>query len=134
METIIGLLFILLPVIFKFIGKRLETSGNQDKARKIREIAQALDGEDSPMHDWKYFGKEVLGVGDEEQTCEGNNDAPRQIEPVLIPDASAPAVEGKPSVTRKPMLVQEDTKQKVEKIDPKKLVIYSEIMKPKFKE
>ena len=56
METIIGLLFILLPVIFMLIGKRFEQSGQQDKARKVREFAQALDGEDSPMHDWEYFG------------------------------------------------------------------------------
>ncbi len=113
METIIGLLFILLPVILKLIGKRLETSGNQDKARKVREIAQTLGGE-------------------EEDISEGINDLPRQIEPVPIPDVSVPAVEGKPSVTRKPMLVEEDARQKGEKIDPKKLVIYSEIMKPKF--
>ena len=113
METIIGLLFILLPVIFKLIGKRLEASGNQDKARKVREIAQVL-------------------VGDEEQTSEEISDVPRQIEPVPIPDVPAPAVEGKPSATRKPMLVEEEAKQKGEKIDPKKLVIYSEIMKPKF--
>ena len=57
MKTLIGLLFILLPVILKLIGKKLEKSGDQDKARKVREFAQALDGEDSPMHDWKYFGK-----------------------------------------------------------------------------
>ena len=63
METIIGLLFILLPVIFKLIGKRFEQSGQQDKARKVRELAQALDGEDSPMHDWEYFGLLLLDKG-----------------------------------------------------------------------
>ena len=126
METIIGLLFILLPVIFKLIGKRFEQSGQQDKARKVREFAQALDGEDSPMHDWEYFGKEVLGMSDEPQ----KEDVP--------PQAVAPApllqthVEAEPVFTRKRMLLEEDSPKKGEKIDPKKLVIYSEIMKPKF--
>ena len=126
METIIGLLFILLPVIFKLIGKRFEQSGQQDKARKVREFAQALDGEDSPMHDWEYFGKEVLGVEGEPQEEE------------ILPQTPAPApapkphVEAEPAFTRKPLLQEEEPQKKGEKIDPKKLVIYSEIMKPKF--
>ena len=124
METIIGLLFILLPVIFKLIGKRFEQSGQQDKARKVREIAQAMDGEDSPMHDWEYFSKEVLGVDGEQQEEE------------ILPQTSAPVpqtpVEAQPAFTRKPMLQEEEPQKKEEKIDPKKLVIYSEIMKPKF--
>lgn len=110
METIIGLLFILLPVILKLIGKRLETSGNQDKARKVREIAQAL-GADEP---------EI------EEIC------PQPALPVTPPPAQEPVMEGRSSVSRKPMLVEEETQKKGEKIDPKKLVIYSEIMKPKF--
>ena len=45
METIIGLLFLLLPVIFKLIGKRLEKSGNLDQAKKMREIYEAFGGD-----------------------------------------------------------------------------------------
>jgi hypothetical protein len=132
METIIGLLFILLPVIFKLIGKRFEQSGNQDKARKVREIAQALDGEDSPMHDWKYFGEEILGTGDKKQASMVEAEQPRLIEVVSAQVMAEPIKEGKPAFVRKPMLVEEEEKHKGEKIDPKKLVIYSEIMKPKF--
>ena len=128
METIIGLLFILLPVIFKLIGKRLEQSGDQDKARKIREFAQALDGEDSPMHDWKYFGKEVLGGEDD---LEKEEILPQDAAPVPLPVSQSPA-EAEPAFTRKPMLLEEEQPKKGETIDPKKLVIYSEIMKPKF--
>jgi hypothetical protein len=40
--------------------------------------------------------------------------------------------EGIPATKKKPMLVEEAPKKKREKIDPKKLVVYSEIMKPKF--
>jgi hypothetical protein len=39
----------------------------------------------------------------------------------------------KPAKKRKPML-EEPEEKKREKIDPKKLVIYSEIMKPKYTE
>ena len=46
METIIGLLFILLPVIFKLIGKKLEQSGHTGQAETIRKIAEAL-GDDA---------------------------------------------------------------------------------------
>ena len=121
METIIGLLFILLPVIFKLIGKRLEQSGNPDGARKVREFAEAVDGEESPMHSWEYLGDAVAGEQEEVTPA-----------PVVTPRAETPVQEGTPVVTRKPILVEEDDKPKGEKIDPKKLVIYSEIMKPKF--
>ena len=112
METIIGLLFILLPVIFKLIGKKLEQSGKTDASEKMREIVEAM-GED-------------------------NDEAPKP--PVVQP---APRTEVKPKENvkpavkkqkaKKPILVEEE-KKKAEKIDPKKLVIYSEIMKPKFTE
>ena len=46
METIIGLLFILLPVIMKLIGKRLEQSGKAESAAKMRKIAQSLGGDE----------------------------------------------------------------------------------------
>ena len=45
METIIGLLFLLLPVIFKLIGKRMEQSGNLDQAKKMRDIYEAFGGD-----------------------------------------------------------------------------------------
>lgn len=132
METIIGLLFILLPLIFKLIGKRLEQSGSQDAARKIREIAQALDGEDSPVHDWKYFGQEVLGMGTED--TEAEEEAPVQsAAPVSAPIVPVHETEGKPAVVRKSLL-KEDEEKKREKIDLKKMIIYSEIMSPKCNE
>ena len=121
METIIGLLFILLPVIFKLIGKRLEHSGNSDDARKVREFADALEGEESPMHSWEHFGKAVVSEPEELRPA-----------PVVVPKTETPVQEGTPVVVRKPILVEEEDKPKGEKIDPKKLVIYSEIMKPKF--
>ena len=139
METIIGLLFILLPVIFKLIGKKFEQSGKTDKADVLKELAKAF-GEDG---------------GDAELQVEYDDDGqiinvppmPKIVTPPAPKVANAPAtkprfmaekskmtVEGVKSISRKPMLLEEEPKKKREKIDPKKMVIYSEIMKPKFEE
>ena len=40
METIFGLLVILLPLIFKLIGKKLEQAGNLEKAKRFQELAE----------------------------------------------------------------------------------------------
>lgn len=144
METIIGLLFILLPVIFKFIGKRLEQSGQSEKAGKFKKIAEKLNGDEeveTPVFDWLS-----------EEPDEGPEmpfEEPVKPAPVVIPVPAEPQIhlweaEAQPvskkkikhaqkSVkARKPMLEEEVPQKKREKIDPKKLVIYSEIMKPKY--
>lgn len=122
METIIGLLFILLPVIFKLISRNLEKSGNPDTARKVRDIAQTLGGEEEPvLSDWD-FGH----IRMEEPEPE-----PEPVMPVAQ-KLDIPVREGTPVTVRKPILEEEKPVKKGEKIDPKKLVIYSELMKPKF--
>ena len=141
METIIGLLFILLPVIFKFIGKRLEQSGQSEKAGKFKKIAEKLNGDEeveTPVFDW---------LSDEPD--EDPFEEPVKPAPVVIPVPAEPQIhlweaEARPvskkkikhaqkSVkARKPMLEEDVPQKKREKIDPKKLVIYSEIMKPKY--
>ena len=144
METIIGLLFVLLPLIFKLIGSRLEKSGQSGKSGKLlREFGEALDGEDSPMNDWKYLGQELFGNSEPESASE-----PASVSPVSKP--SAPVVEtdrefpvenvirqmpASSKMPKSPMIAEKkESKRKGEKIDPKKLVIYSEIMKPKYTE
>ena len=42
METIFGLLVILLPLIFKLIGKKLEQAGNLEKAKRFQELAERM--------------------------------------------------------------------------------------------
>lgn len=144
METIIGLLFILLPVIFKLIGKRLEQSGQSDKAGKFKKIAEKLNGDEdveTPVFNW------LSEEPDEDP--EMPFEEPVKPAPVVIPVPAEPQIhlweaEAQPvsqkkvkpaqkSVkARKPMLEEEVPQKKREKIDPKKLVIYSEIMKPKY--
>lgn len=125
METIIGLLFILLPVIFKLIGKKFEQSGQTDKAGKMRELAKAL-GSDDNSEDNPF-----KGFFDEKPELEVEYDDDGQIVEVK----PVQPVKPKPMkpLKKQPVLLEDETsKKKGEKIDPKKLVIYSEIMKPKF--
>ena len=132
METIIGLLFILLPVILKLIGKKLEKSGKTDVSEKMREIVETMgeNYEGSPFEDWLNGASEPK----EEQEAPAAVQPVAPVEPVAV---AKPAVKAKPAAktpkVKKPILVEEE-KKKGEKIDPKKLVIYSEIMKPKFTE
>lgn len=134
METIIGLLFILLPVIFKLIGKKLENAGT------------AAPPDTTGSFDVGSWVQEAMDEDEPEPHPQPQVSPQPQVAP-------APADEATPSVidfndymrsrpaaksVRKPakkaaILVEEEDKPK-EKIDPKKLVIYSEIMSPKYKE
>ena len=122
METIIGLLFILLPVIFKLIGKKLEQSGHTGQAETIRKIAEAL-GDDAEAE----YDEDGQIVHLPEQPSAKPSVQPQPVVPVRVVQE-----EGKQGIIRKPLLVEEKDEVEKEKIDPKKLVIYSEIMKPKF--
>ena len=126
METIIGILFILLPVILKIIGKKFEQSGATDKARKIREIAQTFAEESPEIYEDEQDDKPAFIIMEEKPVQQ----------PAPAPEASFYS-EGKSGVRKpikKPVKTAEEPQQekKKEKIDPKKLVLYSEIMKPKF--
>lgn len=123
METIIGLLLILLPIIFKLIGKKLEQSGSPEKARKVREFADAFGGDEFPKSDCEYSVQEMLVEQEPEQPL------PAQVP---VEKIGSPLQEGTPVLKKKQILMEEEQVRKGEKIDPKKLVIYSEIMKPKF--
>ena len=128
METILTLLLFLLPVIFKLIGKKFEKSGQPEKAQKVREILQTF-GEDEPevVFDDEGHVAEVKPVVMEAPKYEVEEKVERQT--VQQPQPVKP----QPAKKRKPML-EEPEERKREKIDPKKLVIYSEIMKPKYTE
>lgn len=142
METIIGLLFILLPLIFKLIGKKFEQAGQSERAEKMREIAQTLRGGDDDDEDdpWE--------LDDDGQVTEVRPAAPAPVAPTPVVVRPVQSVQQtvaenvtrqttsrpKPTVKAKRPILEEETKKKGEKIDPKKLVIYSEIMKPKFTE
>ena len=143
METIIGLLFILLPVILKLVGKRLEQSGQPEKAKKLQDLLDTVyDGkDDDKLKDEQDDGLEVE-YDDDGQIVSVHPKMVWKPEPIVpvVEKKVEPAAqihlwevkEGVAAVKKKPMLVEEAPKKKREKIDPKKLVVYSEIMKPKF--
>ena len=124
METIFGLLVILLPLIFKLIGKKLEQAGNLEKAKRFQELAERLTSDSD--EDSKKNTIEVSEID--------FNDAVKQqsVAPRYVPkEEERPVVE----VRKKQVAVEKEKvvkKEEREKIDPKKLVIYSEIMNRKF--
>ena len=142
METVILLLFALLPVIFKLIGKKFEQAGNPDAAERMRKIAQVLgesdEKEKEPEVDYDDDGQ-ITEVAEPATT---SAPAPTPFVVPLPVSRPEPAVTEnvvrqtapKPRPVKKPILEEEVSQRKGEKIDPKKLVIYSEIMKPKFTE
>jgi transcriptional regulator with XRE-family HTH domain len=131
METIIALLFVLLPIIFRLIGKKLEKSGETSQAEKLRKIAEALgaDEDESPFAEWlKEHEREETSV---EEPVKVPKLVKPEVKPVekFVPRNAVPAAQRK----KMPILKEEKPKNR-EKIDPKKLIVYFEIMKPKYTE
>ena len=141
METVIGLLFVLLPIILKLIGKKLEQSGESQKAEKVRNLARKLDvDEDDPFSDW--MDSQVPEPEPEPELAPKVEYVPvapkiTVVEPVIAENVVRQTTSPKPKTPprkKNPILAEEKKAPKDTKIDPKKLVIYSEIMKPKYKD
>lgn len=130
METLIGLLFLLLPVIFKVIEKKLQQSGKIEQAGKMRELAEMFNEDETVTE---------IEEESEEKTFEIFVQPQKVVhtQPVqYVPKSRTAAKSLMPKNHKKsaPILLEEETKRKKEKIDPKKLIVYSEIMKPKYTE
>ncbi len=130
METIIGLLFILLPIVFKLINRKFEQAGQTDKARQIKEIAEMFGAGES---------QDEPDELDEPVIVEPVKPEPVEVKAPEVPqvhlwEAEATPVVRKPDIVRrkKPILEEDDSQKKREKIDPKKLIVYSEIMNRKY--
>lgn len=141
METIFTLIVVLLPVIFKLIGKRLEKSAAQP---------QETEGQQAPIEDWAEVLRRHIEAQQpqEEAKPAAPVQQPVQQQPVQQqrpqpqPAQQRPGHEGVPQTRQqvrkapkkvKPVL-QEEAPRTQEKIDKKKLILYSEIMKPKYTE
>ena len=133
MEEIIGLLIIVGTLILKVVGNRLEKSGKKAAPEAVPKEEPEVD------FDFKGWVREALYDAEAEAKAEEPLD---QAPVVMKPEAEAVRVQPKPvkpkpvkkPVVKKPILEEEISEKKGEKIDPKKLVIYSEIMKPKYTE
>ncbi len=137
MDGIIDIIILILvgvvPAVFKAIGNRLEKAGS-DKAGKFRRIAEAMtdddtgifDEADAPVVEDMFMEPDPVVVVTPEEPAVMREDVVSQIKTTRRPEHIRPT-------NRKPlMLIEDEPEKKGEKIDPKKLVIYSEIMKPKF--
>ena len=125
METIVGLLFILLPLIFKLIEKKLQQSGTERQRETMQQIKELFEDESEGLPDEFEPEPEIVQQP--------------EVAPVIVfPEKVEPAVVKPAAIKRKknsaPILQEEKNDKKKDKIDPKKLVLYSEIMKPKYKE
>ena len=137
MEEIIGLLVLIAVGIFKVVVERkLKDAGKQ------------------PQKPSQPFGtRDPFGEDEEVFTPEPDPLVPKpdpfapKVEPMAPQPVAPKPVAPKPQPTtmaledvkrqikaRKPMLIEEEEKSPKEPIDPKKLVLYSEIMNPKFNE
>ena len=131
MEEIIGLLVALAAIVFKVVGKRLEKSATSA-------APEVNSSDDDPFDIGKWvaetmeerdFVEEPARTQVRETPAPFVEEAPRAV----VVSAKAPKAAKTPKKPSRPV-VTEDAPKVREKIDPKKLVVYSEIMKPKFKE
>ena len=130
---IIGILFFLLPVAFQAIGKKLEKAGETEGP------GGPENPESGPITDWTEVIRRHL---EQQQEVFG------RVEPEPVPEPMPePVPDYKPvqkpveKEVRRPVEIPKVMSAKAEepiksgeKIDPKKLVVYSEIMKPKYTE
>ena len=137
MEEIIGLLVVLAVGIFKAVNKKFEDAGKQPQ---------------KPSQPFGPFGSLDPFEKDQEVLVPKAEPAAPRREPVAPRPVTPKPVEIRPAAAtpqpmtfdfedvqrqtkaRKPMLIEEEETSPREKIDPKKLVLYSEIMTPKFNE
>ena len=143
METILGLLLLLLPAIFKLIEKKLQTSGKEEQAKKVRDFTDIFKEDESSS---SYEGDESAFEESAEPMAAPAVELPRENEPVPLKRVESETVgktvsffnvEGQKVIRKKKapvILLEEPQIKKKEKIDPKKMVIYSEIMKPKYQD
>ena len=135
MEEIIVLLVVLAIGILKAVNKKFEDAGKQPQ---------------KPSQPFGPFGSLDPFEKDQEVFVPKAEPVAPKREPVAMRPVTPKPVEVKPAApkpepltledvqrqtkARKPMLIEEEETSPKEKIDPKKLVLYSEIMTPKFNE
>ena len=139
MEEIIGLLVILAISIFKGVSKKLEQSGKQTAGKSpVKPVvpAPAQETFENPFDIKKWIAEAM-----QEAEAESGMQLEREPEHTAVVEEAVvseidvvPAAEPVMPKVAKPVVmtpVEEEKKTDKEKIDPKKLIIYSEIMTPK---
>ncbi len=146
-DIIIAVLFIVIPVVFKAIGNRLEKSGKTEKAGKFKKVAESFVDEDDKEDTIQGWLLEKMDRKEKPVEPVPLDPAPVVVMKPIEPEVDIMDYIDKPetvvkrqvkhlppqTTVKKPaILLEDEPEKKGEKIDPKKLVIYSEIMKPKY--
>lgn len=129
MEEIIGLLIIIAVSIFKAVSNKLEKSG---KPSAPAASAPEQEVQENPF-DFKRWIEDVM---QEAQNASKETSLEVPLEPVVKPEPvkvfeEAPKAVAPVKPAPAPVKEVAEEKPEKEKIDPKKLIIYSEIMTPK---
>ena len=129
MEEIIGLITLVVVFIFKIIGKKLESaSGKPSPTVSPQEVFPELDTQDEEP-DWVYT------ILKEESESEPEVAPEPEVRPVSMPKTAympGSVEEVRRQVRQTKQILVEEEKKPHEKIDPKKLIVYSEIMNRKY--
>jgi hypothetical protein len=143
MDIIAGLLFIVFPllgpVLKKLIGTKMEFQQEvQERHQKsiFEEVLEEIRKEQQAMEaQSEDFSNEELEVEQMVEQMQVEPEPPQYVEP--IPEFNfydeAKTTIRSPKKTVRSAILQEEQEKPKEKIDPKKLVLYSEIMEPKYK-
>ena len=137
MEEIIGLLVVLAVGIFKAVNKKFEDAGKQPQ--KPSQPFGPFGSLDPFEKDQEVFEPKAEPVVPKREQIFPSPVTPKPVEIKPVAPKSKPEPMTLEDVqrqtkARKPMLIEEEETSPKEKIDPKKLVLYSEIMTPKFNE
>lgn len=120
MEELIGILFLVVALIFKIIDKKFSNASAKSAPSADQKEAFPMVEETPMVYEMPVFKYEYKPT-----------DAP-EPKPVSKPEQKpSPKPVVRPSVKAKPIL-KEEVKKPREKIDPKKLIVYSEIMNRKY--
>ena len=136
METIISIIVAIGILIFKAVAKNMEKSADKP-VRPVRPVGSAVPLEpERPAAMQEVFPQileELFDVHVEHEEPEVEMKVEEQIE-TKVQESVQPQIVRKPApaVTQKQIPVDSENGEKKEKIDPKKLIIYSEIMNRKY--
>lgn len=131
MEELIGIIATVAILIFKLVAKKMDDSAD----KHVRPSARPLhpeQGQPESMRQYETFEEVFPGLNYDYVTEDPESKVIRMEVPKVAPVENVePKVRGKvaPSVT---VPATSKNTEKKEKIDPKKLIVYSEIMNRKY--
>lgn len=126
MDTIITIIVIAAAILFKVVGKKLSTAAGDEVFPAVPVEPDVMNGPVQLENDQPV---EVPVSRPEPMVMTSVYEEVQRAVPVKKEVRKVQSVK-KPSTS----VLKKDAPEKKEKIDPKKLIVYSEIMKPKYLE